>query len=110
MRKILPYILTIIVILIAGGIYIQVSDKGMVNMQNLFSGNEKKDTKTEFQNLGPAPEFAGISKWLNSDPLTIKSLKGKVVLVDFWTYSLLIVFAPCPMLPSGMTHIKMTGL
>ncbi|GAB2841961.1 hypothetical protein GCM10027277_06240 [Pseudoduganella ginsengisoli] len=35
----------------------------------------------------PAPEFTGIEKWLNSDPLTMQQLKGKVVLVDFWTYT-----------------------
>jgi cytochrome c biogenesis protein CcdA/thiol-disulfide isomerase/thioredoxin len=35
----------------------------------------------------PAPDFAGIDHWLNSKPLTMASLKGKVVLVDFWTYS-----------------------
>ena len=34
-----------------------------------------------------APEFAGVDNWLNSQPLTMASLKGKVVLVDFWTYS-----------------------
>ncbi|HEU5047022.1 MAG TPA: cytochrome c biogenesis protein DipZ [Rickettsiales bacterium] len=34
-----------------------------------------------------APEIAGITDWLNSPPLTLASLKGKVVLVDFWTYS-----------------------
>ncbi len=34
-----------------------------------------------------APEFAGIESWLNSPPLTMKALKGKVVLIDFWTYS-----------------------
>jgi thiol-disulfide isomerase/thioredoxin len=34
-----------------------------------------------------APEFAGIAAWLNSPPLSMKSLRGKVVLVDFWTYS-----------------------
>ena len=33
------------------------------------------------------PEFAGITKWLNSEPLTAKGLKGKVVLIDFWTYT-----------------------
>jgi cytochrome c biogenesis protein CcdA/thiol-disulfide isomerase/thioredoxin len=35
----------------------------------------------------PAPEFAGIDAWLNSQPLTMQSLRGKVVLIDFWTYS-----------------------
>ena len=34
-----------------------------------------------------APEFAEIAAWENSPPLTMQSLKGKVVLVDFWTYS-----------------------
>ncbi len=37
--------------------------------------------------LGPAPEFTGISAWLNGGPLTLEKLRGKVVLVDFWTYS-----------------------
>ena len=38
------------------------------------------------EDLGPAPEFAGITSWINSDPLTIGSLRGKVVLVEFWTF------------------------
>lgn len=38
--------------------------------------------------LGRAPEFTGIYKWLNSQgPITMESLEGKVVLVDFWTYT-----------------------
>lgn len=43
--------------------------------------------KLSLPNMGPAPELAGISGWLNSEPLTIESLRGKVILVDFWTYS-----------------------
>src|SRR6266478_1836825 len=35
---------------------------------------------------GAAPDFAGISNWFNSKPLNIADLRGKVVLVDFWTY------------------------
>lgn len=35
----------------------------------------------------PAPQFQGLTNWINSQPLTISELKGKVVLVDFWTYS-----------------------
>ncbi|MBU9612541.1 thioredoxin family protein [Burkholderia multivorans] len=34
-----------------------------------------------------APELAGIERWHNSAPLTLDRLRGKVVLVDFWTYS-----------------------
>ncbi len=34
-----------------------------------------------------APDFAGIQDWVNSSPLTLSQLKGKVVLVDFWTYT-----------------------
>jgi cytochrome c biogenesis protein CcdA/thiol-disulfide isomerase/thioredoxin len=39
-------------------------------------------------NNGPqAPELTGIDHWINSNPLTMAGLRGKVVLVDFWTYS-----------------------
>jgi thiol-disulfide isomerase/thioredoxin len=33
------------------------------------------------------PDFQGISEWLNSSPLTVTSLKGSVVLVQFWTFA-----------------------
>ncbi len=33
-----------------------------------------------------ASEFTGIEQWLNSEPLTMEGLRGKVVLIDFWTY------------------------
>jgi cytochrome c biogenesis protein CcdA/thiol-disulfide isomerase/thioredoxin len=49
-----------------------------------------QDLRPTLQNCGPAPEIAGISQWLNTpggDPITIASLRGKVVLVDFWAYS-----------------------
>lgn len=37
--------------------------------------------------FGAAPEFTGIERWLNSEPLTMDQLRGRVVLVDFWTYA-----------------------
>jgi cytochrome c biogenesis protein CcdA/thiol-disulfide isomerase/thioredoxin len=37
--------------------------------------------------IAPAPSFKGITAWINSPPLTLSELKGKVVLIDFWTYS-----------------------
>ena len=33
----------------------------------------------------PAPEITG-ERWINSAPLTLQALKGRVVLVEFWTY------------------------
>jgi hypothetical protein len=33
----------------------------------------------------PAPEVAG-ERWINSEPLTTSGLRGRVVLVEFWTY------------------------
>ena len=37
--------------------------------------------------LGDAPEFADTQRWFNSLPLTMKRLRGRVVLIDFWTYT-----------------------
>jgi cytochrome c biogenesis protein CcdA/thiol-disulfide isomerase/thioredoxin len=36
---------------------------------------------------GPAPGFTGLGRWFNSSPLTLRALRGRVVLVDFWTYT-----------------------
>ena len=33
-----------------------------------------------------APEFAGIEAWINSKPLTLKGLRGKVVVLHFWAF------------------------
>ena len=41
--------------------------------------------KADLPDLGAAREFAGIAQWHNSEPLTLASLRGKVVVVDFWT-------------------------
>ena len=46
--------------------------------------------KTNLPALGKAPNFVGITSWFNTpgnQPLSLSQLRGKVVLVDFWTYS-----------------------
>jgi thiol-disulfide isomerase/thioredoxin len=40
----------------------------------------------DLDDLGMAPELTGITDWINSQPLTLASLRGKVVLVHFWTF------------------------
>jgi cytochrome c biogenesis protein CcdA/thiol-disulfide isomerase/thioredoxin len=49
-----------------------------------------RNASSSLPEYGPAPGFAGIAHWLNTSndkPVTIQQLRGKVVLVDFWTYS-----------------------
>lgn len=38
------------------------------------------------EDLGPAPELKGITAWINAEPQTLASLRGKVVIVHFWTF------------------------
>ena len=59
---------------------------GIVTDQNRQLSN-CTDGGRQLQDCGPAPEIRGIAQWLNSPPLDIGSLRGKVVLIDFWAYS-----------------------
>lgn len=56
----------------------------------------------------PAPQIAGIVAWVNSSPLTNEQLKGKVVLIDFWTYSCINCIRTLPYLKDwyGKYHSK----
>jgi len=58
-------------------------------LDNIRNGDDSgKNKKSDLKELGTAAEFEGIEKWLNTDaPLSISELKGKVVLIDFWTYT-----------------------
>jgi thiol-disulfide isomerase/thioredoxin len=59
----------------------------------VISADTNAQVRAELQKLKPAvktdvaPEFKDNQAWINSPPLTMASLRGKVVLVDFWTYS-----------------------
>ena len=58
----------------------------------------------------PAPDFVGIDAWINSQPLTMQSLRGKVVLVDFWTYSCINCIRTLPYLTSWDEKYRDKGL
>ena len=52
-----------------------------------FTFDECADDSSVVADCGVAPELTGITSWFNSEPLTLEALQGKVVLLDFWTYS-----------------------
>jgi cytochrome c biogenesis protein CcdA/thiol-disulfide isomerase/thioredoxin len=61
-------------------------------------------------NLGPAPDFTGIVNWINSEPLTLADLRGRVVLVDFWTYSCINCVRTLPYLTDWHAKYQDDGL
>src|SRR3982751_2160436 len=59
---------------------------------------------------GRMPDLHGAVAWLNSAPLSSKSLRGKVVLVDFWTYTCINSLRPLPYVKSWAARYKDAGL
>jgi cytochrome c biogenesis protein CcdA/thiol-disulfide isomerase/thioredoxin len=59
---------------------------------------------------GPFPDLGGAVAWLNSSPLSTKSLRGKVVLIDFWTYSCINCLRALPYVEGWATKYKEAGL
>ena len=57
-----------------------------------------------------APEFAGTQEWINSQPLTMDGLLGKVVLIDFWTYTCVNCIRTLPYLQSWHQRYADDGL
>lgn len=87
-----------------GGVQNQLSKiKGGQGSTTQFSG-------TKLDVLGKAPDFVGISKWLNTDKnLTLSDLRGKVVLVDFWTYTCINCIRTLPFVTSWYAKYKDQG-
>ena len=59
---------------------------------------------------GPLPDLSGAFTWLNSPPLDAAALKGKVVLVDFWTYSCINCLRTVPYVRAWAEKYKDQGL
>ena len=87
-------------------------------LQDAIEGNGTADEKlsalngvqTTVSKYQEAPEIQGISAWLNSKPLTTHWLRGKVVLVDFWTYSCINCLRTLPYLKSWDERYRADGL
>jgi cytochrome c biogenesis protein CcdA/thiol-disulfide isomerase/thioredoxin len=69
--------------------------------------------RLELPLLGRAPEFAGTERWFNTPggrPLTLRQLRGRVVLVDFWTYSCINCLRTLPYLEAWDARYRKDGL
>lgn len=84
-----------------------------------YSGStiENVSANTEARNLIDginkpylAPDFATPAQWINSQPLRISDLRGKVVLIDFWTYSCINCIRTFPYLKSWYEKYHSKGL
>jgi thiol-disulfide isomerase/thioredoxin len=63
--------------------------------------------------LGRAPEITGTQRWFNTpgdQPLTLASLRGRVVLIDFWTYSCINCLRTLPYLKAWDARYRSQGL
>ena len=67
-------------------------------------------TGESLPDYGLAPEFYGIVGWLNSEPLTLERLRGRVVLIDFWTYSCVNCLRTLPYVTDWDARYRDSGL
>ena len=99
-RRLLGAILIIVGLLVAGGYIDKVQTWAADNLPFSLGFLENKlvtvseetmnqGNDSEVFNVVPykAPELVGTGDWFNSSPLNLEELQGKVVLIDFWTYS-----------------------
>lgn len=95
---------------------ILIEDNSIVKQElQKLQGNEEgfalnSETPGWQSNYGPAPELTGIINWINSPPLSIMMLQGKVVLIDFWTYSCINCLRTLPYLEKWYKEYKDQGL
>jgi cytochrome c biogenesis protein CcdA/thiol-disulfide isomerase/thioredoxin len=69
-----------------------------------------KASSAAIQSEGELPSLAGATAWLNSAPLTPEGLRGKVVVVDFWTYSCINCLRALPYVKAWNDRYKDHGL
>ncbi|MDH7797530.1 MULTISPECIES: cytochrome c biogenesis protein DipZ [unclassified Beijerinckia] len=83
---------------------------GAMMSQNGAAPDTKAPSSETLGVEGPMPSLEGANDWLNSTPLTKEGLKGKVVLIDFWTYSCINCLRAIPYVRAWAEKYKNDGL
>ena len=125
-RKVLGVLVLVGVIAIAAGLDTRVLAKlstaqtssletGLAKMLGVGGMDQTTSTRTEGGKLvlpveGQLPSLDGIGPWINSPPLTREQLKGKVVVIDFWTYSCINCLRSIPYVRAWYERYKGDGL
>ena len=97
---------------------IEDNDVARQKLSGLYDNSNKElsrceDGVDELRSCGQAPAIAGISKWLNTpggQPVDLKQERGKVVLIDFWTYSCINCQRSLPYIEAWNRVYKSAGL
>ncbi len=66
--------------------------------------------KMDEENYEIAPQMMGVGEWINTEPLLMEELRGKVVLIDFWTYSCINCIRTLPYLKAWHEQYSDQGL
>jgi len=91
-------------------------DLGTRIEEQLFSSSDSSEPSVsstfsfmKLPKLSRAPELTGTGEWFNSDPFTLAEMKGKVILIDFWTYSCINCIRTLPYMEGYWDKYKDTG-
>jgi len=85
-------------------------EQRLINMLQASAPMTTMSDGTALGDEGALPELNGAVAWLNSPPLTRAALRGKVVLVDFWTYSCINCLRSLPYVKAWADKYKDAGL
>jgi cytochrome c biogenesis protein CcdA/thiol-disulfide isomerase/thioredoxin len=85
-------------------------ERSLIQTITRQNGSSERAAPADAPDQGPLIALAGSSPWINSEPITAKDLRGKVVLVNFWTYSCINCLRTLPYLTAWQEKYRDAGL
>lgn len=82
----------------------------MMSNSAMAMSSQHTTSSNALESFGTLPSLAGATAWLNSKPLDATHLKGKVILIDFWTYSCINCLRALPYVRAWAEKYKNQGL